>query len=241
MARLFLRLFTVASWLLAGLAIAGGIYWGFLNTPESTAMALALSAVLALAALVVAAVSINGASLAWSHGWSGQVFRRALAGVPAFAAAALLAGAIWWVTARGLGWVSTNSGQISAWFIATFGWADPSSFFNTVTWGGRWLQWVVGPLVALSLLGSMLVGEWTGARWQWLGRGFSPFRLTLATLWVALFVVLPWMYVVPWRPSALPATSLELSFVAAKLGIVAISIAIGIALLVRESIAPPAD
>ena len=232
------RLVTITLWLLAGLTVAGGTYWGFLNTPESTAIALLLSAVLALAALVVVAISINGASLAWSEGWSGRVIRRSIAGVPAFVVSALVAGAVWWLTARGLAWVSTNSGQISAWFIARFGWANPSSFFNTITWGGRWLQWVVGPLIALSLLGSMLAGEWAGARWRWLGRGFSPFRLTMATLWVALFVALPWMYLVPWRPGALPPTWLELAFVAVKLGVVAISLAIGVALLVRESVAP---
>jgi hypothetical protein len=236
------RLFGVALWLLAGLTAAGGIYWGFLNTPESTAMALSLSALLALAAVVAAAISVNGASLAWSQGWSGDVVRRAIAGVPAFVAAVLLGGVIWWLTARGLAWISTNSGRISAWFIASFGWADPSAFFDSVAWAGRWLQWVVGPLIALSLLGSMLVGEWKADRWRWLGRAVSPFRLTLATLWVALFVALPWMYVVPWRPSGLPATSIEVAFVAAKLAVVAVLMAIGVALVVRESVpAPPLD
>jgi hypothetical protein len=233
------RLLGITLWLLVGSAVAGGVYWGFLNTPESTVLALLLSAALAVAALVVVAISVNGASLAWSLGWSGNIISRSISGVPAFIAAALLAGGIWWLTARGLAWVSTSSGQISAWFIARFGWADASSFFNTITWAGRWLQWVVGPLLALSLLGSMLIGEWTSARWRWLARGFSPFRLTLATLWVAIFLAVPWMYVVPWRPRSLPPTTMEVVFVAAKLGLVAILIAIGVALLVRES-TPPA-
>jgi hypothetical protein len=232
------RLFTIASWLLVGLAIASGIYWGFLNTPESTVLALLLSAALAIATVVVVAISVNGASLAWSFGWSGNVIRRSISGVPAFIVAALLGGAIWWASGEALAWVSSHSGQISAWFIARFGWADASSFFNGIAWGGRWLQWVVGPLVALSLLGSMLIGEWSSDRWRWIVRGFSPFRLTLATLWVAIFVAVPWMYLLPWRPGGLPPTFVEMAFVAAKLGLVAVSIAVGIALLVREGTPP---
>ena len=230
------RLFGITLWLLIGLAAAAGIYWGFLNTPESTVPALLLSATLAIATLVLTGISVNAASLAWSHGWSGPVVRRSLWGVPAFLVAAVVAGVIWWVTGRALTWVETYSGQISAWFIARIGWADASPLFNTITWGGRWLQWVVGPLLALSLLGSMLAGEWTSDRWRWIGRGFSPFRLTFATLWVAIFVAVPLIYLVPWRPRALPATSLEVVFVAAKLGVVAFLIAIGVALLVRESV-----
>ncbi len=236
-----IRLLGITLWLLVGLAVAGGVYWGFLNTPESTVLALLLSAVLAIATLVVVAISVNGASLAWSLGWSGNVIRRSISGIPAFIVAALLAGVVWSLTGRALTWVATYSGQISAWFIAQFGWADASSFFNTITWGGRWLQWVVGPLIALSLLGSMLIGEWTSARWRWLARGFSPFRLTLATVWVAIFVALPWIYVLPWRPRVLPPTFVEIAFVAAKLGLVAILIAIGVALLVRESVPQVAD
>jgi hypothetical protein len=232
------RLFSITLWLLLGAAVAGAVYWGFLNTPESTVPALLLSAALAIATLALVAISVNGASLAWSLGWSGSIIRRSISGVPAFIAAALVAGAVWWITGRALAWVATSSGQISAWFIAQFGWADPSSFFNTISWGGRWLQWVVGPLLALSLLGSMLIGEWTSARWRWLARGFSPFRLTLATMWVTIFVAVPWIYLLPWRPRTLPPTTLEVVFVAAKLGVVALLIGIGVALLVRESIAP---
>ncbi|MGH9387911.1 MAG: hypothetical protein ACRD2N_26940 [Vicinamibacterales bacterium] len=230
------RLFGITAWLLIGSAAVASIYWGFLNTPESTIPALLLSAVLVLITLVIAGITVNGASLAWSVGWSNAVVRRSISGVPAFVAAALVAGAIWWGTAQALWWVTTYSGQISAWFIARYGWADPSPLFNTITWGGRWLQWVVGPLLALSLLGSLLIGEWSAARWRWLARGLSPFRLTLATLWVAIFVAAPWIYLLPWRPRGVPPTSMEVVFVTAKLGVVALLITIGASLVVRESI-----
>ena len=233
------RLVGITLWLLIGLAAAAGIYWGFLNTPESTVPALLLSATLAVATLVLVAISVNGASLAWSSGWSGPVIRRSLFGVPAFVIAAIVAGVIWWATGRAVTWVETYSGQISAWFIARIGWADASPLFKTIAWGGRWLQWVVGPLLGLSLLGSILAGEWASARWRWIGRGFSPFRLTFATVWVAIFVAVPLIYLVPWRPRALPATSVEVVFVVAKLGLVTLLVATGVALLVRESI--PSD
>jgi hypothetical protein len=131
--------------------------------------------------------------------------------------------------------VSESSGQISAWFIVRFGWADPSSFFTSMVWSGRWLQYVLGPMLALSLLGSLLAGEWAADRWRWLARACSPFRLTASTVWVAVFIATPWLYIVPWRPRNLPPSTIELGFVVTKLAVVAVLAAVGLALVIRES------
>ena len=46
------RLAAVTVWILAGAALTGGVYWAFLNTPESTVGALLLSALLAVFAIM---------------------------------------------------------------------------------------------------------------------------------------------------------------------------------------------
>lgn len=235
------RLLAISGWLLTGAALSSGVYWGFLVTPESSVPALIVSAGLSLVTLILIAITINAASLAWSLGWSGVVVRRAIGRIPAFVAGAIVAGAIWWLTGLVTTRVAVHSGEISAWFIARAGWADATPFFKAVTWAGRWLQWVVGPLLGLSLVGSLLIGEWRSARWRWIGRGLSPFRLTLATLWFGAFIFAPWVYLVPWRPRGLPPTSLEVVFVAAKLGVVALLAAVGAALVVRESVPPHSE
>lgn len=234
------RLMGVTVWLLIGATLAGGAYWGFLNTPESSVPALLLSAFLALVTLVLVAITVNGASLLWSRGWAAGVVGPAIGKVPAFLVAAIVTGGLYWLVGRGTAWVEQNSGEINAWFIAQFGWADASAVFRTATWGGRWLQWVIAPLLGLSLLGSMVSGEWSSTRGRWLRRSLSPLRIVMATVWVGVFIVLPWIYLVPWRPKGLPPTSTELAFVIAKLGTVAVLAAIGVALVTKAAMPPPA-
>ena len=43
--------------------------------------------------------------------------------------------------------------------------------------------------------------------------------------WFAVLIALPWLYLVPWRPAGLPATSIELAFIVAKLSVTAILMA----------------
>jgi len=51
-----------------------------------------------------------------------------------------------------------------------------------------------------------------------------------------VLVAAPWVYLTPWRPAGLPATSVELAFIAAKLALTAASMATGLALIVRQAI-----
>ena len=49
-------------------------------------------------------------------------------------------------------------------------------------------------------------------------RGVSPVAPgDCRTLWFALLVAAPWVYLAPWRPAGLPPTSVELAFIASKL------------------------
>ncbi len=90
--------------------------------------------------------------------------------------------------------------------------------------------------MALSLLGAMLSTGWGAlAKPSSIFRALAPVRLALTTLWFGVFLAAPWIYLVPWRPRALPATSVELAFIIAKLAVAAVLMAIGVALIIRQS------
>jgi hypothetical protein len=235
-----MKLAAIALWLLAGAGVAAGVYWGFLITPESTAGSLALSALLMLTALLLAGTTISGALLAWRRGWSPALLRPAAANAAAIIPAAIVIGAVWWVVGRATGAATIYSGQITAWFMASLGWSDVSGMFTAFAWIATWLRWVVAPMLALSLTAAIVDTGWSAiAQPSWLTRALSPRRLTMATLWFGLLIGLPWTYLAPWRPAALPPTSIELAFIITKLGITALLMAVGAALFIRESLPRP--
>lgn len=91
-------------------------------------------------------------------------------------------------------------------------------------------------VAVLSLMAAITLAGWPSlARAAWLKHAVSPLRLALATLWFALFVAAPWVYLAPWRPQGLPATSVELMFIIAKLSVTALLMATGVALIIRQA------
>lgn len=217
------RLAEVTAWILAWGVLTGAAYWAFLNTPESTIWALMLSAVLAIVSLSLLAIAVNGAIAAWSSGLSRDTLRRAVARIPAIVPAALIVAIAWWLVGRVTSWVSAHSGEISAWFIVRLGWADVSALFTGINWAGWWVRWIFMPMIALSLVAGAI------------RRGVSPLRLAIATVGFLLLVAAPWVYIAPWRPAGLPPTWVEPLFIAAKLVITAVVMAIGAALIIREA------
>jgi hypothetical protein len=231
-----MRLVSVTLWILAGAALTGGAYWSFLITPESTISALAASALLIITSAVLAALTASGAIIGWRHGLSTSHVRTAIAGVPAAIPAGLLVFAIWWLVGSATDRVTIYSGQINAWFIATFGWDDVSWLFTGITWLAAWLKWVVAPMLALSLMAGILAEGWrTMAGPRWAARALAPLPLGLATIAFGVLVLAPWVYLTPWRPEGLPATSLELAFIIAKLSVSAVLMATGVALIIRQA------
>jgi hypothetical protein len=222
------------AWLLVGATVGGAAYWGLLLTPESTVWSLGLSIVLAALVLAVAFVTVNAAMLAavrrqWSWQLVSQGTRQALACVPPLLAAALA----WWLVARGEAWVDRYAGEISAWFIATFDWADVTWLFAGVRWLGRWLRWVVIPVMALVWLRGLLTAGWRPTPGL-LREAISPVRLLVASVAFALLVWAPWTYLVPWRPTGLPLSG-EIFFVGAKLGLTALLAATGLAVMIGSA------
>lgn len=230
-----MRLVIVTAWILFGAAATAAAYWGFLNTPESTAPALTLSAVLVALTVVLLAITINGAISLWINGPSSMALRRSLTRVPAVIPALLVFATFWWLAYRLDAWMALRSGEINAWFIATFGWDDVAWLFTGVRFLTTWLRWVVGGLLAISLMAGLTVAGWRAAtRPQWVRRGLRPRSLVIATLWFVALIVLPWLYLVPWRPGWLPPSGAELAFIAGKLSIAAILMAAGVALMIYE-------
>jgi len=221
-----MRLVLVALWILVGGGAAGGVYWAFLNTPESTVWALAASALLLALALALAGVTVNGAILLWTRGPSRQALMHALLRAPVVVPAALIVIAIWWLTTQAEAWVTMRSGPISAWFIARLGWDDVSWLFAGVGYVAVWTRWVLAVMLATWVMAAMMHGA--KHRLSFKGMG-------LASVWFVVLIALPWIYLVPWRPAALPATTLEPAFIAAKLAVAAALIATGLALVIREA------
>lgn len=231
-----MRLIAVTLWLLAGAAATGAVYWAFLNTPESTIFALGASALLALTAVAVLSFTINGAIAMWSSRPSAGLAKRSLRWIPAIAPALLVFALLWWIADRIDMWVAPRAGPINAWFIARFGWDDARWLFTAARWLTMWMRWVIGGLLAVSLMAGVANIGWRAmTEAAWVRRGIRPRALAVATLSFVALIVLPWSYLVPWRPEWVPPTRAEMAFIVVKLSMAAFLMAAGIALMIREA------
>ncbi|MGE0863776.1 MAG: hypothetical protein AB7P34_07725 [Vicinamibacterales bacterium] len=232
-----MRLVTVTLWILIGAALTGGAYWSFLITPESTVWTLGVSALLLLTAAVLVGITVTGAMVGWREGISATLLRTAVGRAPAIVPAAVLVALVWWLTGLATDRMTIYSGPINAWFIAALGWDDVSWLFTGITWLANWLRWVVAPLLALSLMAGVVLAGWRAlAGVSWLRHALAPVNLGMATLFFGLLIAAPWIYLAPWRPAGLPATTIELAFIIAKLSVTALLMATGVALIVRQAI-----
>ena len=240
-----MRFLLATLWVITGSALTAGVYWVFLITPESTVWTLIASALLAIVALAMAGFTASGAIAMWTYGPSLTGIRRAMRAIVAVIPAALIVWIMWWLTTNAETWVAMRSGQISAIFIARFGWADVSWLFTVIHRGAQWFRWVVAPVLSLSLIAGFMAIGWSAlGQAAWLRRASRPRALVMATVWFVLLIALPWIYLVPWRPKQLPASSVEFAFTVAKLSVSAVLYAVGAALIayqVSGSPRPPLD
>jgi hypothetical protein len=229
------RTLVVAICLSIGAAVFSGLYWLFLSTPESNVWMLTVSVILALFMVTVIAVTINVALLIALGGAIKHSIAVGPRRVGWVIAAALPLALLVWVIMRGDAWVAARAGEINAWFIATFGWADASALFAAQSYLSIWLRWVFLPVLAIAALSGLLQRsaepprvdgprQWVRAAWNWR-------TLLVATLAFALLVVLPWRAAF-WQTSGLPWRWLEPSIAAIRLAAVAALISIGYALIV---------
>lgn len=228
------RLPQVALWLLGGHAAAFGVFWLLLQVPESSTLMLAVSLLLAIAIVLVAAAVNAGAAAGWDLE---RLFSRGVrVGARRFwsaLAAAVVFLVVWSITAALFEWHAGMRGQMDAAAIARTGSPNTAWAHAAIHWLLQFIRWTLGLSLAVTLVGT-LVGprDATAGQDAWPRAAFRPRRWLLITTWFVLLVVLPWSQVY-WRPAGL-SLGVEPWFVAAKLSLIALLMAVGWALVLRE-------
>lgn len=227
------RLTLISLWLLLGHAAWLAIFWGLLQVPESSVWTLALSSLLVVTLVVLAAGLHAGASAAWRPGISvGEALAGGSRRLHATVLAAAVFGLLWWATAAVLAWHGNVAGQIDALYIARTGRSNTGWIHGAMFWIVMFARWTIGLTLAVSLLAALVGadGRQRGAA-GWLRAALVPRRWLTLTFWLVLLIAVPWQFV-SWRPARL-SLGLEPWFVAAKLGLIAVSMSAGWALVLR--------
>jgi hypothetical protein len=226
------RIIVVALWLFVGHAVVGGIYWGFLNVPESNVLMLIVSALLALS--IVAGLGIvDTTGLLWlrADGTLRTALRRSARVLPAFLAALALWLLVRWVCHRLLRYHEAHSGELDAWFIATFNWTRITWLHRTIDYVLHFVQFVIGTSLAVTLLATAAAGRIGDAvHPRWMRRALSPLQLAIVAVAFYGLIFLPWQAVY-WRPASLPASAVEVAFALTKLTLLGLIMHVGWSLI----------
>ena len=231
------KLLLVGVWLAAGHGVVAACFWALINVPESNVGMLALSAVLVLLMLIIAAV-VTVTAVGWltSEGTLRSGVTQSLSGVVVFALGLVIAGLIWWAGARLGAWVTEHSGEIDAWMISSLFVANTRWLHVASSWIVAFIQYVVALSLASTLIVDAVTRGWSSiVSARWIARVLSPTRLALVavTLLICLWVPAQLAY---WRPAALPASVVELLFAGAKLAMLAFLMNLGWAILLWSAI-----
>ncbi len=229
------RLAEAAAWLAASGLMAIGLYWAFLNTPESRVTTLALSATLVLAMILVVAIGASATVLFVLGQSRGSSIAAGARRAYWFVTIAVAAAALVWAVFQLDAWVMRHAGEISAWFIATFNLPDVSLLFRAESYLSLWLRWVVIPSGLIAALASALTKgghalvstTWMRAAWRWQ-------TLAMATGAFLLLIVLPW-YVVAWRPTMGVPVSMQALVAGIRLLATGVAMAVGAAIMLSTA------
>ena len=205
----------VALWIGVIDGLAGVAGLGFLYTPESNLPMLVLSALLVLLAAALLLLSSTSG------------------------AAALVQRIAPW---KALG--MARAGQVDAAAIVAGNVTNTRPLHTAVHWLVVIVQWIVVPswlATALAWIAAYERRDVLGLKWLASGLHWRILLVTAAA--VAVLVWLPWRFVY-WRPRALPASSVEMVFIVAKLAVIyllsQIAWAIVLATAARRVAAPTA-
>ena len=173
------RIVAVTGGLLAGHLVLAGIYWAFLQLPESNVAMLAASALLVVL-LFAGMTGIQGQALlqfATDLPWR-QRASQALKDPRPFLAAVL----VWLIVSSLCGWVErrheTHRGEIDAWLIAHADWTNTSWMHRTFEWILHGVRYVAGTSLAVGVLAAGVLGGLADvARLHWIRRALGVRRL----------------------------------------------------------------
>ncbi len=226
------RLSRVVLWLLAGHAIVGGLYWLLLVVPESNLFAVFASGILGLLIVFTVGIVETTAVLLAAPPWTlAGALRRSLAALPAFLVAALVWLGVSWIC----GWLESahdnRSGEITAWFIATFDWTNTGWVHRVIRQTLAVIRYVIGSSLAVSVLATGAAVSFAAVlRGRWIRPALRPARLAAVAVAAFGLIWLPWRWIY-WRPGSLPASSAEIAFVGVKLTIILLLMHLGLAVL----------
>lgn len=233
------RLLLIVAWLIAGHAATAGLFWALLQVPESSALMLAASALLAVLAVLAMAWTVGGALAAWRpEAAPGRAMARGLGQLAAVVLGALVFALVWWLTEKADLWHGQYGGQLDAWIIARTGKAETARLHSAIFWLLWFLRWGFGLTIALSLAAwAVRDGVRALRSARWLTSALNPIRWLAVTALVGVGVALPWHHVY-WRPEKI-SIGAEPFFVTVKLTLIALVAAFAWALALRVVTPPP--
>ena len=213
----------VLSWLAAGHAVWGGLYWALLQVPESNVLMLGASLLLALA-LVWWLGTVEAVGLLASA--PGGTVRGSLA--PAakrgwlVIAPLLVFCVVWLLTAHASTWLSVHGSQIDAWLILKTGWTKGQYVERGLIHLVAFVRWGVGLSLAAALFAAVLRGSVSALRsTAWLKASLHWRALLVFAGALGLAVLLP-SHLIDWRwvPKDQAGTWFEPAFATVKLGVI---------------------
>jgi hypothetical protein len=225
------RLFAIAGWLTAGHALLFGLFWLLLSIPESNvAMLMASALTVVLMALLFGWIEAVGL-LAWQgDARPRELPRRAMRAMPGVWLGTALFVGIWYLVAHAGAWWGGHQGEIDAWLMVRFGWANTGKLHVAVGWLLTFVR-VVGLSVAVSLASALVAGGFGDVgRARSVRDGVSLRRLLIIGAILIVFFWLPWRGV-DWRPTWVTPDWKETAFVAVKIGMIYVMANIGWALV----------
>jgi hypothetical protein len=204
-----------ASTLGVGYAVVAALYWALLNVPESSVLALTLSAALVLLMVVTAGATTAVASAFSQHATAIRAVRRVAPALSGFVGGLALFAILWWLTAAADDWWRAHLGEIDAVLVRYPGVTRTGRLHEAVLWAIWLARWVLG-LSAIAGLVTALAdarGVQSGLR---ASVRLAP--LTAVTLGVVAVSEGLWRLAY-WRPGRLTSTWVEPVFVVTKLAV----------------------
>ena len=225
-----------ALWIGAIDAVAGALVLGFLYTPESNALMLAVSALLVIGAAVLLMLSSTSAAHALVHAqhpW--RSVTPALRSLPLVLFGLIVVGALCGGAGWFEAWWANRAGEVDAAAIVAGDVTSTQPLHAAARWAVAFVQWVVVPAwlaTCLAWIAGYERRDVLGLKWLATGLHWRLVAVTLVAVVVGVWLPWRWIY---WRPRGLPASTVEVVFAGMKIGLVYLLSQLAWALVLRTA------